>query len=169
MAPVKETSSAKGTANQPVDLTSPTGASTNASTKTTTKGTASTRGVASGRVTKPKSTTKTKTTTKNDLDAPKKEKEKQDAPFTPCLGKNQACAACRKAKARCVRTMACDRCISAGVACSGADDEHPAVSGKPAKACARCKKLKGACVRREKCERCVKSGGVCVVPVVEKA
>lgn len=170
MAPVKKkpTSTVEG----PIDLSS----ASRASAKANTKGTAAGRGVASGRVTKAK-TTKAKPT-KKEPDTPKDEKDdgpndedKDTAPnppaIIPTLKKNQACTACRKAKARCVRTMACERCVAAGVACPGADDEHPLATGKPATACARCRKLKGACVRRDKCERCEKNGGECVLPVAK--
>lgn len=161
MAPVKKTST--GTVKDPIDLVP----APRASAKANNKGTAAGRRVASGRVTKAKTEAKA---TKKEPDTPSDENEvaaPNPPAFLPSLKKNQACTACRKAKARCARSMACERCVAAGVACPGADDEHPLATGKPVKACARCRKLKGACVRRDKCERCEKNEGECVLPVAK--
>jgi hypothetical protein len=110
--------------------------------------------VATGRVTKPK---------------PAAKKPGKDDPNPPKKGKESgpACANCKKAKARCDRVLACERCLKAGVACPGEGEAEAVASamaaGKPAKACDRCKKMKAACVRSGKCVKCEKKGVDCVV------
>jgi hypothetical protein len=141
MAPTKE--DAKGSAAAPIDLTAD--------------------AVASDRVTKPKA----KPTPKKP--AAKKPVAGKDDPNPAKKGKESgpACTNCKKAKARCDRVLACERCLKAGVACPSPDEAEAVASamaaGKPAKACERCKKMKAACVRSGKCVKCEKKGVDCVV------
>ncbi|KAK4246185.1 hypothetical protein C7999DRAFT_15663 [Corynascus novoguineensis] len=78
-----------------------------------------------------------------------------------------SCLSCRKAKARCDRVMACERCIRANEECFSAGASavtgDAVAGGKAPRACERCKRMKAACVRKESCARCKQKQIECVM------
>ncbi|KAK3290426.1 uncharacterized protein B0H64DRAFT_447153 [Chaetomium fimeti] len=161
MAPTKPT----GSSANPIDLTArpstttPTPTVTPTSTTPVVTTTTTGGGVISGRITKSKSTKSTPTKPKSTPSKTKKTPSKAatDTPNTPKRGKasGPSCLPCRRAKARCDRVVACERCVKAGKECAGSGGgegegvDGGAAGGKPGKACERCRKMKAACVRRE--------------------
>jgi hypothetical protein len=79
-----------------------------------------------------------------------------------------ACAHCRKAKVKCVRQTACEKCVRAGVAdrCNAAVRilTNDGKGNKKRRACGRCSRYKSACLFAIECERCVEKSLDCVQP-----
>ncbi|KAL1836536.1 hypothetical protein VTJ49DRAFT_5033 [Mycothermus thermophilus] len=84
-------------------------------------------------------------------------------PAGPGIHLLPACAGCKKAKTKCNRRSACERCIRAGIAseCHGGDTGP---GGRSKTACTRCHKSKAACVWKVTCARCDKKGVECELP-----